>query len=57
MSAAKKQKEAQEVASLTPFKAKDFVGCQFARAHMIGGANPLESAVTAPWKKKPKKKK
>lgn len=41
--------DAIAIASLTPFSPDDLAGQKFESGHMLGGAQPLESAAPAPW--------
>lgn len=39
----------EEIAAVSPFEVEELAGCLLKNGHMIGGANPLESAAPAPW--------
>lgn len=42
-----------ELSQLTPFNSDDLKSGAFARGNMLGGANPFDSASSAPWTDKP----
>jgi hypothetical protein len=41
----------EAIVAETPFSMNELAGSALKAGHMIGGANPLESATPAPWVK------